>query len=138
MCRCIGIPCRPVSNYQSAHDTHQSLTVDRFFDDDLEPVDERNQDSIWNFHAWNEVWMTRPDLASSSYDGWQVIDSTPQELSDGLFRCGPASVEAVKRGDVVKPYDTKFVYAEVNADEVFWLHQGYKQPVKLLKHKTTT
>ncbi|KAI1284879.1 Annulin [Halotydeus destructor] len=138
LCRALGIPCRPVTNYQSAHDTHLSLTVDRFFDENLEPVDKRNADSVWNFHVWNEVWMSRPDLSSSGYDGWQVIDATPQEMSDGLFRCGPTSVEAVKRGDVIKPYDTKFVFAEVNADEIYWLHQGDRQPLKLLKHKTTT
>ena len=46
-------------------------------------------DSIWNFHVWNEVWLRRPDLAPRSspsaeneYDGWQVIDATPQEESD--------------------------------------------------------
>ena len=26
--------------------------------------------------------MARPDL-KNEYDGWQVIDATPQELSDG-------------------------------------------------------
>nr|CAD7394474.1 unnamed protein product [Timema cristinae] len=33
-----------------------------------------------------------------------------------LFRCGPASVEAVKRGKVGLAYDTPFIFAEVNAD----------------------
>lgn len=40
---------------------------------------------IRNYHVWNEVWMKRPDLGSA-YDGWQVIDATPQELSDDMFR----------------------------------------------------
>jgi hypothetical protein len=35
-----------------------------------------------NFHVWNEVWMKRPDL-KDEYNGWQVIDATPQEHSDG-------------------------------------------------------
>ena len=38
-------------------------------------------DSIWNFHVWNEVYMARPDLPAG-YGGWQVIDATPQEASD--------------------------------------------------------
>lgn len=35
-----------------------------------------------NFHVWNEVWMSRKDLGKD-YDGWQVIDATPQETSEG-------------------------------------------------------
>lgn len=38
-------------------------------------------DSCWNFHVWVDVWMKRPDLPPS-FSGWQIIDSTPQELSD--------------------------------------------------------
>jgi len=47
--------------------------------------------------------MQREDLPAG-HDGWQVIDATPQEISSGLFRCGPASVAAVKRGEVQYPY----------------------------------
>lgn len=72
--RCLGIPCRVITNYMSAHDTHRSITVDRFFDEDGEPVKKLNKDSIWNFHSWDEIWMTRPDLSlSGAYDGWNVI-----------------------------------------------------------------
>ena len=45
-------------------------------------------DSIWNFHVWNEVYMARPDLPAG-YGGWQVIDATPQEASDSKnAQCG--------------------------------------------------
>ena len=44
--------------------------------------------------------MRRPDLTESFYGGWQVIDATPQEVSDYKMQCGPASVEAVRRGDL--------------------------------------
>ena len=37
-----------------------------------------------------------------------------------IFRCGPASVKAVKNGEVYLPYDTGFVFAEVNGDTVYW------------------
>lgn len=37
-----------------------------------------------NFHVWNDVWMKRPDLPCG-YDGWQAIDATPQEPSEGNF-----------------------------------------------------
>jgi len=33
-----------------------------------------------------------------------------------IYRCGPASVEAVRRGEVGFSYDTPFVFSEVNAD----------------------
>ena len=42
--------------------------------------------------------MRRPDLTEGIMGGWQVIDATPQEASDYLFQCGPAPVEAVRRG----------------------------------------
>ena len=32
------------------------------------------------------------------------------------YQCGPASVEAVRRGEVGLGYDVAFVFAEVNAD----------------------
>ena len=40
--------------------------------------------------------------------------------TSGVFRCGPASVKAVKNGEVYLPYDTGFVFAEVNGDRVYW------------------
>ncbi len=47
---------------------------------------------------WNEAWMSRPDLAQSELveaddegdkytkPGWQVLDATPQETSDGKYK----------------------------------------------------
>ncbi|KAG5891828.1 hypothetical protein JTB14_035850 [Gonioctena quinquepunctata] len=119
VCRALGIPCRSTTNYESAHDANSSLTIEEYFDASGNRL-ERNpfgtsSDSIWNFHVWNEVWMTRPDLPIG-YGGWQIIDATPQERSDGAMRCGPASLAAVKNGEVDYRYDTPFVFSEVNAD----------------------
>ena len=36
-----------------------------------------------NFHVWNEGYMTRPDLGNPRFNGWQVLDATPQEISEG-------------------------------------------------------
>ena len=89
VCRALGIPCRAVTNYVSAHDTNSSLSVDKYYTEDGEEADGNpgngtgsngRQDSIWNFHVWNEVWMARPDLPKG-FGGWQVIDATPQEES---------------------------------------------------------
>ncbi|XP_050728969.1 hemocyte protein-glutamine gamma-glutamyltransferase-like [Eriocheir sinensis] len=123
VCRALGIPCRSVTNFVSAHDTNSSLTIDKFFDKQGEEIeggpDGENWDSIWNFHVWNDVWMTRNDLPPG-YGGWQAIDSTPQEESDHKMQCGPVSLVAVRRGDIGLSYDAPFVFAEVNADVIHW------------------
>ncbi|XP_014223313.1 annulin [Trichogramma pretiosum] len=134
VCRALGLACRVITNYSSAHDTQNSLTVDYFVDEEGKLMEELNSDSIWNFHVWNEVWMRRPDLSDADdSDGWQVIDATPQELSENAYRCGPASVRAVKRAEIHRPYDNNFVFAEVNADKVFWRYNGPSQPLKLVR-----
>ncbi|KAK7079820.1 hypothetical protein SK128_021525 [Halocaridina rubra] len=123
ICRALGIPCRSVTNFVSAHDTNSSLTIDKFFDKEGNELeggpDGENWDSIWNFHVWNDVWMARPDLPPG-YGGWQAIDATPQEESDHKMQCGPVSLAAVRRGDIGLNYDAPFVFAEVNADVMHW------------------
>ncbi|XP_038617419.1 protein-glutamine gamma-glutamyltransferase 4 [Tachyglossus aculeatus] len=118
--RSLGIPSRTVTNFASAHDTEQNLRVDIYLNEKGQKIEDLSTDSIWNFHVWTDVWMTRPDLPQG-YEGWQVVDATPQEISQGVFQCGPAPLKAIRQGDVYLTYDTKFIFAEVNADKVFWL-----------------
>uniref|UniRef100_A0A8C4H057 protein-glutamine gamma-glutamyltransferase n=1 Tax=Dicentrarchus labrax TaxID=13489 RepID=A0A8C4H057_DICLA len=119
--RFLGIPCRVVTNFQSAHDTNNSLTIDEFYDEHG-LTSKTGADSVWNFHVWVEGWMKRPDLMKGdSYDGWQVLDPTPQEKSEGVFCCGPAPVKAICQGEANLKYDVPFVFAEVNADIVRWM-----------------
>ncbi|RWS15225.1 Hemocyte protein-glutamine gamma-glutamyltransferase-like protein, partial [Dinothrombium tinctorium] len=126
ICRTLGIPSRAVTNFASAHDTDKSLTVDSYFDSDGSFLQEVSRDSIWNFHVWTEAWMKRNDLRPE-YSGWQVIDATPQEKSQELYRAGPASVKAVKNGDTSIAHDLPFVYAEVNADVYNWVWDGKRK-----------
>ncbi|XP_069105715.1 annulin-like [Argopecten irradians] len=123
-CRTLGIPTRSVTNFDSAHDTDVSITIDTIIDENGMPLSEYNSDSVWNFHVWNDVWMARPDLENKEYGGWQALDSTPQETSDGLYCCGPCPILAIKKGDVSVPYDGRFIFGEVNADRIYWKLDG--------------
>ncbi|XP_053716104.1 coagulation factor XIII A chain-like [Synchiropus splendidus] len=122
--RCLGVPSRVITNFNSAHDNTGNLKTDLIFKPDGAPDRRRTRDSIWNYHCWNEVFMVRVDLPPH-LSGWQAVDATPQETSDGHFRCGPASVNAIKEGSVCHPFDAGFVFAEVNSDVVFWKRDRY-------------
>ncbi|XP_064199960.1 protein-glutamine gamma-glutamyltransferase 4-like [Anguilla rostrata] len=121
--RCLGIPARSVTNFNSAHDTDGNLTIDIYINMKGEQLDKMTSDSIWNFHVWNDVWMKRRDLPGG-YDGWQALDATPQEESGGIYQCGPCPLKAIKNGEVHLPYDARFIFAEVNADRVLWRVEG--------------
>jgi transglutaminase 1 len=81
--------------------------------------------------------MKRRDLTEMKYKGWQVMDATPQERSeDGRFHVGPSPVHAVKNGEVETPFDTPFIYSEVNADTIYWKFTGRKNPIVRFKSDT--
>ena len=55
--------------------------------------------------------------------------SPPRPLCSpsGLYCCGPASVRAIKEGEVDLNYDTAFAFSMVNADCMAWLVFGGKE-----------
>ncbi|KAK3779353.1 hypothetical protein RRG08_052575 [Elysia crispata] len=126
VCRALGLPCRSLTNYESAHDTDKTVTIDSYKDENGEDLPEFKSDSIWNYHCWNDVWINRPDLDSTSssrgrYSGWHALDSTPQEQSGGRYQCGPSPHKAVKSGELSIGHDTGFIFAEVNGEVCTWM-----------------
>jgi len=124
--RSIGIPARTLTNFASAHESPNSdpnnkyeRQLDMFLTSSGGYIDTEGG-SIWNFHVWSEFWMLRKDLPST-YAGWQAVDATPQERSDGLMQMGPASVNAVKAMDTKRSYDTDFVTSEVASSITKWI-----------------
>lgn len=140
MCRALGIPARQVSNFGSSHpscdivqnceDGQGTFTQYTFkvFDKSSKSYDNAEGNYIWNFHSWNDVWMRRPDLMETPYEGegWQAIDATPQELSFGRRQMGPAPLKAIKAMDFLTPKDTSFVIGEVNYKVVYFQKDNTK------------
>mmetsp|Transcript_32351 Transcript_32351/g.42637 ORF Transcript_32351/g.42637 Transcript_32351/m.42637 type:complete len:729 (-) Transcript_32351:276-2462(-) len=133
--RTVGIPARSVTCFDSAHDCQLNRMVDKFFtriDGELSPAEEMTEDSIWNFHVWNDCWMARHDLPPGR-GGWQAVDATPQEVSGGKFQCGPASLVSIKAGEK-NAYDNDFLIGEVNADVRYWeIDNSGSKPPRLIR-----
>ncbi|XP_041824738.1 coagulation factor XIII A chain-like [Melanotaenia boesemani] len=122
--RCLGIPTRVITNFNSAHDNTANLKTELIFKPDGSPDRRNTRDSIWNYHCWCESFLRRIDLPPK-YNGWQVVDATPQETSDGYYRCGPSSINAIKDGELCHPFDCRFVFAEVNSDIIYLKRDKY-------------
>ena len=76
--RALGLPTRPISTFQSAHDTDQNRAIDKFYTPEWVPIDGKTGDSVWSFHVWAEAFFSRSDTGPKK-PTWQVIDATPQE-----------------------------------------------------------
>ena len=82
-------------------------------------------DSVWSFHVWNDFWFKRRDVpATRGKGGWQAVDATPQEESDGLYQMGPADVGLIKKNTDEQCFDSTFVTSEVASDIKLYLLEG--------------
>jgi len=141
LCRCLGLPSRPVTAFICAMETQNSLTIDRYIDhcgDIMENGPGRDQpDSLWSFHTWCDVYMHRPDQPEE-YSGWQALDAARinrdfRDLISGS--CGPCPIEALRRGDVGQRDDIDAFYASLNSyvryfyedDESGWGYSPFRQ-----------
>eukprot|EP00485_Elphidium_margaritaceum_P016922 CAMPEP_0202726164 /NCGR_PEP_ID=MMETSP1385-20130828/184472_1 /ASSEMBLY_ACC=CAM_ASM_000861 /TAXON_ID=933848 /ORGANISM="Elphidium margaritaceum" /LENGTH=966 /DNA_ID=CAMNT_0049392377 /DNA_START=40 /DNA_END=2940 /DNA_ORIENTATION=- len=155
--RSLGIATRSTTNFESSHDTDYNREIEEYFVFDeksktYQQTQGDSDDSIWNFHVWNEMWMKRHDFTgdSSKYNGvsdWNAVDSTPQEQSYGgnpdmdqygygAYQMGPAMLSLVKQNintDKCKHhqnearfgcYDNEFVISETNANYTFWFKKS--------------
>eukprot|EP01002_Notosolenus_urceolatus_P013961 NODE_503_length_2026_cov_12.111786_g398_i0.p1 GENE.NODE_503_length_2026_cov_12.111786_g398_i0~~NODE_503_length_2026_cov_12.111786_g398_i0.p1 ORF type:complete len:657 (-),score=142.85 NODE_503_length_2026_cov_12.111786_g398_i0:54-1775(-) len=131
MLRALGIPSRLISAFKVCHDATADGAIDRVSDLQGRPTAfsvngehgkvRSSADSIWTFHCFSEAWFRRDDLRNNNFlapevlssaeqgkfDGWQLADGTPQELSGGDMRCGPCPVASIRMNMVV-PYDGAF------------------------------
>ncbi|XP_054701403.1 protein 4.2-like isoform X2 [Grus americana] len=121
--RCLGIPTRVVTGFTWAHNTKSSLSVDEYYDEDGTLLTQDKSARVWTFHVWNECWMARADLLPE-YSGWQALDATCQEKSEGASFCGPAPVKAIKDGDTDIDYDVCYFFAAVNAKCQVWIQKA--------------
>ncbi|KAH7984774.1 hypothetical protein HPB52_023893 [Rhipicephalus sanguineus] len=110
--RALGIPSRSVSNFPSAHVEGDDMSLDFYFDEKNKAIE--GADMEWNFHVWTEAWMARPDLPTG-YGGWQAVDSTPQIVSEGMYKVGPYPVKAIRENRTDLKYDGKYLSASVKA-----------------------
>ena len=46
-----SLGARQVSNFRSAHDTHNNRMIEEYYDEEGNK-DDSSPDSIWNFHVW--------------------------------------------------------------------------------------
>ncbi|KAE8575518.1 hypothetical protein XENTR_v10003858 [Xenopus tropicalis] len=119
--RCLGIPTRLVTNYNSAYDTNRTLQKEIYYDEKGARIHRARSDSIWNFHVWNECWMERRDL-SPEYNGWQVLDATAQlKSSEALCVSGPAPMRAIKEGHVDLNYNVDLIFSKLVTDNMVWV-----------------
>lgn len=117
--RCLGIPARVVTTFDSAQGTNGSLLVDEYYNEEGFQNGEGQRGHIWVFQTSVECWMNRPDL-SPGYDGWQILHPRAPHGVGVLGSCNLVPVKAVKEGELQLDPAVPELFAAVNALCVVW------------------
>ncbi|XP_070094415.1 protein 4.2 isoform X2 [Equus caballus] len=121
--RCLGIPARVVTTFNSAQGTHGSLLIDEYYNEEGFQNGEGQRGRIWIFQTSTECWMTRPALGQD-YGGWQILYPRAPNKVGVLGPCDLVPIRAVKEGTLeLTPELTPAVsdlFATVNASCVVW------------------
>lgn len=117
--RCLGIPARVVTTFDSAQGTNGSLLVDEYYNEEGLQTGEGQRGHIWFFQTSVECWMSRPDL-SPGYDGWQILHPRAPNGVGVLGSCNLVPVKAVKEGELQLDPAVPELFAAVNASCVVW------------------
>lgn len=117
--RCLGIPARVVTTFDSAQGTNGSLLVDEYYNEEGLQNGEGQRGRIWIFQTSVECWMNRPDL-SRGYDGWQILHPRAPNGVEVLGSCNLVPVRAVKEGELQVDPAVPELFAAVNASCVVW------------------
>ncbi|KAK4298187.1 hypothetical protein Pmani_029452 [Petrolisthes manimaculis] len=151
VCRALGLPSRPTTALTAAHNTQETLTVDRYLDrfgDLIERGPGKDQpDSLWAYQTFCDVYMARPDLPSG-YSGWQCCDPARAKYTkmNGSSDYGPCSIEAVKKGDVGYCHNTPSFFSLFNSyvryyyedEESEWGYSPFMQHRAPVCHRVVT
>ncbi|RWS13964.1 hemocyte protein-glutamine gamma-glutamyltransferase-like protein [Dinothrombium tinctorium] len=124
--RFLGVPSRPVTIFRAGHDSNFDVVITMVIKDD-QTLNVTMSESLWNFHVWTEAWIRRIDLNPSNgsqYDGWQILDSTPQIKINNKYQIGPVPKYAIYNADVFLNKETCFIYCTVNCDVHYVSQQG--------------
>lgn len=117
--RCLGIPARVVTTFDSAQGTNGSLLVDEYYNEEGLQNGEGQRGHIWVFQTSVECWMNRPDL-SKGYDGWQILHPRAPNGAGVLGSCNLVPIKAVKEGELQLDPAVPELFAAVNASCVVW------------------
>ncbi|CAF3590142.1 unnamed protein product, partial [Rotaria sordida] len=118
--RSLGIPCRIVTIYNTACQTDGTQNNDIHWDTKQRPLQKLNSDIICSSHVWNECWMRRHDLPNDEQD-WQIVDSTPVQMCDGIRRTGPCSISSLRNGELSFRWDSLFIHSTINGNKLHWI-----------------
>ncbi|CAF0977586.1 unnamed protein product, partial [Rotaria sordida] len=118
--RSLGIPCRIVTIYNTACQTDGTQNNDIHWDTKQRPLQKLNSDIICSSHVWNECWMRRHDLPKDEQD-WQIVDSTPVQMCDGIRRTGPCSISSLRNGELSFRWDSLFIHSTINGNKLHWI-----------------